>query len=388
MVGKNNALDTQMLALTSLRFFAAALIVAFHIGAILGIGMLPQYIPAPQGVSFFFVLSGFILSHAYPNFPDSRAVVKFYTARFARIWPLHVVTLVIWILVIYKAAPAKIEWNHGIARLVATLGLVQSWVPVEAWATSYNGVSWSISTEAFFYIMFPLIVIKFRKYWHVIFSLQIAGVSFLIWGSRFLSHTDPTTIDSTGIIYFSPLVRMLEFTAGIAMEGITRGIDRKSPAFTRAQWTSLELASVVGVVVFMLLTGDGSIRTSLGDDADYYVRVAGSFPAFAVLIAVFSVGRGKFSGWLSTRPMIFLGEISFALYLIHYIVVIYFHDHPALTAYGWVSYVSVWGISLSLASILFLFVEKRARKFIVDRFQRTSFVRAEFRAASSTPKQN
>jgi peptidoglycan/LPS O-acetylase OafA/YrhL len=363
-------------ALTSLRFFAAALIVAYHAGVILHIGNIFANVPASQGVSFFYVLSGFILAYAYPSFPNRASVAKFYVARFARIWPVHFVTLIIWTIVIYKASPDAIEWNHGIARLLATLTLTQSWVPIEVWATSFNGVSWSISVEMFFYLCFPLLILHLRKSWHIIFSLQALLVVALIWVSRFSSHSDPTIINSAGMIYFSPLVRLLEFSTGITVWLLVQRVKSEEIPFSCAQWTFVEAACIAAMFMGMLLTKHASILGSaLGADAEFYVAAAGTFPIFAIVIAVFSLGAGLLSKWLSAKPMVFLGEISFSLYMVHYTVVIYFQQHPAAMAYGWWSYSAVWIISMASAVVLFFFVEQPARKLILGYFRRRASMR-------------
>ncbi len=173
----------QLPTLTSLRFFAASLIVAYHSGAILGTFDISRGIAASQGVSFFFVLSGFILAHAYPQLPDRAVILRFYLARFARIWPTHAVTLLVWVIAIYGFSQATILWHHGGLRLVATLALVQSWVPIEVWDTSFNGVSWSISTEAFFYLSFPILIRRFERRWPIIFLVEAGAVGVALFVS-------------------------------------------------------------------------------------------------------------------------------------------------------------------------------------------------------------
>jgi peptidoglycan/LPS O-acetylase OafA/YrhL len=355
----------QLPSLTSLRFFAAAMIVAFHAGTILGRGDISAYLPLSQGVSFFFVLSGFILAHAYPDFPNWHSVRRFYLARFARIWPLHIVTLLIWIAVIYAGSLATIEWNHGIDRLIASVGLVQSWVPIEVWATSYNGVSWSISVEMFFYLLFPLVILKFRKHWSVILLVQILVVAAFILLSSVASPTNAMSVDVTGLLYFSPAVRMLEFTFGLATRELLRAIPLSPSSIKRSQWTFLEFSALWVTFIFMQMTKSGGVTYDLGRDASFYISAAGSFPALALLIAIFSFGRGALSGLLSTKYLVFLGEISFALYLFHYTVVVYFHEHPWTMAYGWISYASVWAIALAGAALLHLLVERPLRGFIL-----------------------
>jgi peptidoglycan/LPS O-acetylase OafA/YrhL len=84
----------RLAALTSLRFLAAAAIVYHHVMGAWAFPRVPQFHFA-QGVSFFFVLSGFILTYRYPVLRDWREIRRFWLARFARIWPAHATSLVI-----------------------------------------------------------------------------------------------------------------------------------------------------------------------------------------------------------------------------------------------------------------------------------------------------
>src|SRR5262245_7472899 len=80
-------------ALTALRFFAAAAVVIHHSRGLFLPQALGGWLLAKFGVSFFFVLSGFILVHVYPELPTGRSVVRFWMARVARLWPLHLVSI-------------------------------------------------------------------------------------------------------------------------------------------------------------------------------------------------------------------------------------------------------------------------------------------------------
>ncbi|HDL8028536.1 TPA: acyltransferase, partial [Yersinia enterocolitica] len=92
---------TKLDALTTLRFFAAAMIVIGHVHPLFGsLGITDNFVLS-QGVSFFFILSGFILAYNYRTFQDNKSVKRFLVARFARIWPLHIATLTIWITLFY-----------------------------------------------------------------------------------------------------------------------------------------------------------------------------------------------------------------------------------------------------------------------------------------------
>src|SRR4051794_37121725 len=129
-------------ALTSLRFFAASTIVLQHSLVLL----LPADVflgwPLQQGVSFFFVLSGFILVHAYPELPTWRSVFRFWIARFARVWPAHAFAL---LLVVVLFAPSGNAGGEA-KKFFANVFLVHAWTPQMDYYFSYNLPSWSVST--------------------------------------------------------------------------------------------------------------------------------------------------------------------------------------------------------------------------------------------------
>ena len=143
-------------ALTSLRFVAAALIVIHHSRGLFGFG---EYLLFPfqldQGVSFFFVLSGFILAYAYPNLNGFKNISRFLLSRFARIWPAHVVAFLLLCLLF----PSPFEWYslrgyNPFLLAGVNLFMVHGWIPIETYFFSFNNVSWSISTEFFFIYVF------------------------------------------------------------------------------------------------------------------------------------------------------------------------------------------------------------------------------------------
>ncbi|HEX6528263.1 MAG TPA: acyltransferase family protein, partial [Burkholderiales bacterium] len=115
--------------LTSLRFFAALMIVFHHADGMFGIGRSP--VNLGQGVSFFFVLSGFILTYVYPSLDAGREVRRFWLARFARIWPAYLATFLLAFALLF------LEWD-GVTG-VAHLAMVQAWLPLSVFYFSYNG---------------------------------------------------------------------------------------------------------------------------------------------------------------------------------------------------------------------------------------------------------
>ena len=140
-------------SLTALRFFAAALVALFHGSmSVTGSGADGIVRFGYVGVTFFFVLSGFVLTWTWK--PDA-SPRQFYLRRFARVYPAHLLTALIALslgllgVISVDASPVSVPLN---------LSLLQSWVPDYAVTYSLNGPSWSLSDEIFFYAVFPLLV--------------------------------------------------------------------------------------------------------------------------------------------------------------------------------------------------------------------------------------
>jgi peptidoglycan/LPS O-acetylase OafA/YrhL len=138
-----------------MRFMAALPIVFMHVGSnFFGLPWLRAafgygYI----GVSFFFVLSGFVLTWSTAEMPARR----FWWLRFARIWPAQALVAAVVFVMLEQSRPPG--WLGGAADIV----LVQSWWPSQDVYFGGNGVSWSLSCEAFFYLMFPALAVGLRR---------------------------------------------------------------------------------------------------------------------------------------------------------------------------------------------------------------------------------
>ena len=160
--------------LTSLRFLFAFMVVASHLSFLnkSESNVLRQIYDSVFhegyiGVSFFFILSGFILAYNYQDGIQKNQKSKrtFYQARFARIFPLHILTLIISIPLTYSVfIKDKSLW---FSQALTNLTLTQSYIPIKSIYFSFNAPSWSISNEMFFYLVFPFLILlipKIRNY--------------------------------------------------------------------------------------------------------------------------------------------------------------------------------------------------------------------------------
>lgn len=288
-------------SLTSLRFFAGAAVLLKH-GAVM---LAPAQIWSTVfqlgyvGVSFFFVLSGFVLAWSYnPNL----AVPHFYGRRVARIYPLHLATAAV-------AAALLVYSGDAVALLpaLANLVLLQAWIPAQPYGEALNAVSWSLSCEAFFYAMFPLVIGPLAAARHPL-RIGVAVVIATIL-AMLLAHATLPPLVAGQIVYQNPLIRFGEFVIGILLAANVRRLPRVNsiPLAAAVFAASLLLTFVVSRLLSKTTTPVGP------DFADMLM-----LPATILLIvaAANSDLSGKAS-FLQSRRMVLLGKASFALYMIH-----------------------------------------------------------------------
>jgi len=361
--------------LTSLRFFAAALIVVHHSRGSFG---LPEQLGEPfvfdQGVAFFFVLSGFILAYVYPSL-ETFGRRRFILARIARVWPAHVATLILFLLL--QPAAARNVWDgHSLRILVANLFMVHAWIPQGEYYFSFNSPSWSISTEFAFYLCFIGLIPNWRGTWAAKLAVVFFGLVGLIlfgnaWNVPAWTPANTTGLTLDGLVYVNPFARLLEFTLGMST-ALAWAHLRPRLRFGLLVGTLLEM-SLFGLVAYaMYQSSHGASLAggfgSIGSAGGVWLAHAGiSCLPFAGLILVMALELGLLSRLLAFPLLVLLGEISYSLYLIHQIVLRYYAQHaPALAVIpGWIAYSVFWALTLLAAYVTWAVVERPARRFLV-----------------------
>jgi peptidoglycan/LPS O-acetylase OafA/YrhL len=324
-----------------------------------------------QGVSFFFVLSGFILTYVYPKLEGGRAVVRFFVARFARVWPAHVFTLVLVVILGMHLKAVGAAADPTVAITAANLTMTQAWYPATAWFFSYNAVSWSISTEFFFYLAFPFLIANLHRTWPIklilcviLLVVVISLCSWLKLPTYAAAH--PHEVNRAGLLYIGPLARLAEFFLGMTTALFWK---RRMPFFRQspATMTALEigcLAACTGMI--MLLSNRSSVAGVTGDAWAGYLHNCGGALAFALLILVFATQKGYLSRFCGTRLLVLLGEVSFSIYLLHQILLRWAGTHwsPAVVS-GGVAYATFWVVLLVGSWAVWRFAEIPARRLIL-----------------------
>lgn len=267
-----------------------------------------------QGVSFFFVLSGFILAYAHPSIDSLSEARLFWLDRIARIWPAHMATL----LVAMVALAIPITW-----MLPLNATLIQAWVPLRASYFSYNAVSWSISTEMAFYAVFPLLIYRWETtgWWKIAAAAGVTLATILVCDLLRLPdyYTGGSGVTVHGLVYINPLGRILEFATGVACGKVFLSLrDRWTPSPTTA--TALELLALTAVVVTLSPAIRVPLLPYVGLGAKEWLQQSSGFLSFAALILVCAFGTGMLARFSALPLLVRLGEISFALYLCHRII--------------------------------------------------------------------
>ena len=306
-------------ALTGVRFFAAFYVVLFHTLPFLkarfrlNAGVEQFLSNGNLAVAFFYLLSGFILAYTYAGkIGNLRDYGRYLRARFARIYPVYFLALLL-------ALPFQLQTS--LAAKLAVLLMVQAWNPADpGLAGVWNYPAWSLSVEAFFYLIFPLFLVPMSK-WSVR-TLQLMMSAFLL--VSVVLHTPSMVLGvwngfAYGLRVPLPVLRLPEFLVGVSL-GLLFLRSGQRPRIPQLFY----LAAVSAVVVLSLPIGS-------------WVSIVMIPTAFMLYELAFSDGLPV--RLLSSRRLVVLGGASYAIYLLQYPVrawtkVLFSHAGPSFALVG------------------------------------------------------
>lgn len=340
-------MSNRLESLTSIRFFAAFFVVLSHLGFLQGSSLEFLFVEDGFiGVTLFFILSGFVLTYSYQaRFLQQKiSYLDFFIRRLFRIYPLHLLTLIL-------AIPLSLSLVNLLA-FIPNLLLIQSWIPIKSVYFSLNAPSWSISSELFFYACFPFLVVLSRKILLSIFALLIAVQIGIL--------TLPDADDlKHALLYISPFFRISDFILGILLCHLyqTHAEVGKNKALL------LQLSALATLFVFIVLAEMFSISQPYKFSLYYIVPMA--FLIFAFCF------QSRFSTILSNKYLLILGESSFALYLIHQLIIRYglmLHEHYSQLNLEILAIVMIL-LSVLSGILLYYIFEKPCQKYLATRYQ-------------------
>lgn len=284
--------------LVSLRFVFIFLIYLSHVSYM---GIPPFDFGGESGVSFFFILSGFVLSLRYGesvmsgNFEHKRFVIH----QLSKFYPLHIAILIVATILNYKNVDGEYLVN-----MLPSIFLIQSWLLDPKYYFAGNAVSWFLSDILFLYLVFPYIykVIVKRKY------LLIAFVFILYF--VYVAITPKEKYND--LIYAFPLSRMVDFSLGIMTFAI----------YTRF---ASKVKNISHVYILEILTIALSIITYIVYPyVDPRIHCAALlWPMSISVILTFSISERQetlITRILHSSPMLLCGAVSFEFFLLHPLV--------------------------------------------------------------------
>lgn len=364
------SLKGPILSLTSVRFFAAFYVVLLHstmwthhedVSTWCGRFLRNGY----TAVGFFFVLSGYILAHVYLNTDRPFNRRAFWTSRFARAYPLLFASLLLDAphsyairLTLYSV---KIAIIRTAVAFTSEAALLQAW---DARFRNINAPSWSLSAEAFFYLLFPFTALWIWR----CKGIRAATLLAFFWGCAMLTpmlvtHRDaslffevPTSVLQQRIELL-PLLRIFEFFAGISLCAVQQSLTVRFDAVQRSRMAHAALAAAA---VFFYVAIDHANQIPLLVMSNGFL-----LPTYSLLIFALVNLRGPLQNLLAHKSLVILGEASYALYLLHAPLWLYFSGlHAIDTLPIWLLFIAIL-LSISVAS--FYWLERPIRKLILAR---------------------
>ncbi|WP_152628058.1 acyltransferase family protein [Streptacidiphilus neutrinimicus] len=359
--GGPNSGAVRLDALTSLRFFAAFAVFMHHFNGFDrhgGVARVPLLYPwtliGAHGVTFFFVLSGFLLTWSWR--PGRQSLGGYYWRRAGRIWPAHLVATIPAMLLFYK-----IGWGTDHTNLwstVSSLFLVQSWFPGVNPSLPGNPVTWTLSVELLFYLLFPFAYrlferLRTRTLMLVAFGGFVAMWLLDVWALYTLRPSMESWLMRTPVVYLP------EFALGMAF------------AFALRRGWRMRLHPAVVLVLFAAYIPVYDLH-AVGPYGRYGIQVEATVrqtvAVFSVLLICAFVQReldGR-KGLLHWRPLVLLGAWSYCFYLVHQQVIQAMYDlhlwQPASNGNVWIMLVTA-AIGTFCAWLLYTLVEEPVRKW-------------------------
>ncbi|WP_409330455.1 acyltransferase family protein [Trujillonella humicola] len=385
-------------ALTGLRAVAACWVVLFHVQMFTWpyLDQLPLVRPLIAagwtGVELFFVLSGFVITLTYGQRMGSRPRlgqgVHFLVNRVARVWPAWAVVTVLagaWVWSLRKGGwDADVITTHAdadLGSLVSQLTMTQMWGRIDHAGASFVLPGWSISAEWTAYLLFPVVVVlvwQLRRLpaW-LLMVLAVAAMSPL----SYIAFTTGTPDHQQDW--------MLRIACGFTAGMLTALAVRRIRVTERVESVALAaLVSSIGLVV----TGSTWAMWNRGTDydTDYSAVVVVAFPVIVAALALTSRGPAR---WLSSAPLVYGGKISYALYLVHFlvldVVITLWWQDPAtrgeLTPGLALAMPALVLACLLLSAALHHGVEEPGRRLVLAGVARLTGRRAPRRRAAGTP---
>lgn len=348
-------------ALTGLRCFAALNIVFFHFSNPKWFGPFAPIVDNGfTSVSFFLLMSGYILAYNYSDRAAAGQLSKrgFWIARFSRLYPIYVFALLLSLGMLWQEWGARTHGQFALGVVLTPL-LLQGWHPLLA--TFWNTPAWTMCTEAFFYLIFPAVVVwkRPKRIWPllgVMLGLWVLGMvlpGLYLWlkpdGDMHPGrYTDGFWMRA---LKFSPPPHVPSFLFGIALADLDAMIPR-------ASWRRL-VFGILGVVGLYVILYNG-------DRMPYPLMHDGLLMPLFGLAILGLAGQNLITKFFGLAPFVAIGQSSYCLYLLHFNLWNLIHDSHLLERLHLIQWDPWLSYALLIAGALLVrkFIERPCQQWI------------------------
>jgi peptidoglycan/LPS O-acetylase OafA/YrhL len=311
--------------LTFTRFAIILLVLFYHGGGGIYFDFLRQFpfseilLAAPTGVSYLYVLSGFVMALVYFRPNEKFDIAGYWRARVIRIYPLYLIgfllTCYFYVDTILRIKPQKI---------LANIFVVQAWIP--AYSQSFNYAAWSMTVEFFFYAIFPFLTMWAYKQ----STKKLIGVSVVFWVVSQIIYQVLWVVyfpERKDLIVYNPIFHLNSFVMGV-VGGIWYLREGKNQVINPRTVFSTLLFSAVFVIAYCIV----SRRNPTLFPSDLQ-PMAGLLAPFMILFIIsLALDKSRLSNTLNHPTLVALGETSYAIYILHVPIVWLFERYLHTTA--------------------------------------------------------
>ncbi len=340
--------------LTFTRFIAALAVVFFHSGAVFPVDTFPfnpLFTSGQTAVSYFYVLSGFVMSLAYFRPGQRFNFFDYFKARFSRLYPVYLLSFVLTCLY-YIDIMASVKT----VKVLANLFLLQAWNPV--YALSFNIAAWSLSVETFFYLVFPFLAI-----WAARISVRrLVWISVGFWVFSQVLHAGLYRLyfpAQHNLLFYFPLFHLNSFLLGLVggVWFLTRAPDKNTQRML-PRWLltmSLLLTGLMLVGRYVLPRMQDSFSLDVGLLA----------PFFLVIVLALALDQTSLARQLSHPRLVLLGDASYALFILHIPIRWLGERWAAALDFPYSIFIYIyWVLMIVLSVVVFLRIERPVRDWL------------------------
>lgn len=333
------ARDHHLPALTGIRFFAIFHIFLFHLWSLYDMEkpegferLMASFDGLPEVIvtflshgwmstSFFFLLSGFILSYLYWS-PDGTLATdkkRFWFMRLSRLYPIHIIVLLITMpLMLPMMLGQDMDMGRVLLSGLATLTLTQAWYP--PWVPVWSWPTWALSALVFLYLIMPWLMkslanLSRRKILVLLVLMPLISLLPTTIYAFFFPPGTEAPLNWQIFIGSTPLFWVPHFVAGMLLSRIF-GISRFDKEFkcggSWLAWGDLAFASIIVIACL----------PNIGEPLKFFLRHGLLMPLYMILVLDLARGRGLLAKLFSVPGMNFLGETGFSIFIWQNLVMI------------------------------------------------------------------